>query len=61
MNTGRMKKEDKSSVPVTHNTRERLNNLKIDCQYKHRREFNQDDIIRFLLDFYEAHADEKVA
>jgi hypothetical protein len=61
MNTGRMKKEDKSSVPVTHKTREQLNSLKIDCQYKYRREFTQDDIICFLLDFYAAHAnaDEK--
>jgi hypothetical protein len=56
-----MKKEDKSSVPVTHKTREQLNSLKIDCQYKYRREFTQDDIICFLLDFYAAHAnaDEK--
>jgi hypothetical protein len=53
MNSETMKKEDKSSVPVSHGTRERLNILKYDCQAKHKREFNLDDIVRFLLDSYE--------
>ena len=52
-----MKKEEKSSIPVSHTTRERVNNLKYICQAQHKREFNQDDIIRFLLDFYETFGD----
>jgi|GEM_PF-6125800 len=52
-----MKKENKSSIPVSQATRERVNNLKYICQAQHKREFNQDDIIRFLLDFYEIHGD----
>ena len=52
-----MKKEQKSSIPVSHTTRERVNNLKYICQAQHKREFNQDDVICFLLDFFEVHGD----
>jgi hypothetical protein len=55
VNSKGMKKEEKSSIPVSHATRERVNNLKYVSQAQHKREFNQDDIIRFLLDFYETH------
>jgi hypothetical protein len=50
-----MKIEDKSSVPVSNATRARLNKIKFDCQSKHGREFNLDDIVRQLIACYEKH------
>ena len=50
MSANGMKKEDKSSVPVSHDTRERLNHVKYDYQAKYHKQCSLDDTIRLLLD-----------